>query len=106
MTLRVIAHFWFRADPAEQALPHLQGLVAPSREEDGCITYEPLLDVNDPSHVVFVEEWRDRDAFKQHLTGNGLTQVLAIVEPLLREPIVAYELHDLAPRVDRSPTQA
>ena len=95
MTLRVVAHFRILPDACKDVLPHLQGLVHPTREEDGCITYVPLLDINDSTHVVFVEEWRDRRAFEQHSLSAELRRVLSIVEPLLSEPIVAYELSEL-----------
>jgi len=53
-----------------------------------------LVDINDPTHVVFVEEWSDRASFDRHLLVEGLQQVLSTVAPLLSEPTAVYELDD------------
>jgi quinol monooxygenase YgiN len=37
-----------------------------SRGEPGCLAHSVLRDVEDPLHLVFVEQWSDPDALRTH----------------------------------------
>ena len=49
-------------------------VVAKTLEEPGCLAYSCLRDVADASKFMFVEEWADRDALKQHFGTEHLRQ--------------------------------
>jgi quinol monooxygenase YgiN len=49
-------------------------VVAKTLEEPGCLAYSCLRDVADQSKFMFVEEWADRDALKQHFAAEHLGQ--------------------------------
>ena len=68
-TVRVIARL--RAKPGKEVeLRTLAtGLIAPTRNEAGCIRYELLVDEADPAELTFVEEWRDGDTLNAHLAA-------------------------------------
>jgi quinol monooxygenase YgiN len=45
----------------------LQGLVAPTRLEAGCVRYDLHRDAADPAVLVFLETWASREAHKAHM---------------------------------------
>jgi quinol monooxygenase YgiN len=45
----------------------LQGLVAPTRLETGCVRYDLHRDAADPAVLVFLETWASREAHKAHM---------------------------------------
>lgn len=49
-------------------------VVAKTQEEPGCLAYSCLRDVADGSKFVFVEEWADWDALKEHFGAEHLRQ--------------------------------
>jgi quinol monooxygenase YgiN len=42
-----------------------------SRAEPGCISHNCHIDAEDPGRIVFVEEWADMAAVKQHFAVPG-----------------------------------
>lgn len=44
----------------------LQGLVAPTRQEAGCIKYDLHQDQKDPSVFIFMEEWESAEHVQNH----------------------------------------
>ena len=45
----------------------LLGLVAPTRQESGCLRYDLHRDPENPGLLVFVETWETREALQAHL---------------------------------------
>jgi quinol monooxygenase YgiN len=67
MSLRVVAHARAREGKGAELREVFEGLVDPTRAEDGCIGYELLSSLDDELAFTFVEEWRDRAALDAHL---------------------------------------
>ncbi len=44
----------------------VQPCLKATREEEGCISYDLFVDVNDETRLVFVERWKDRAALDAH----------------------------------------
>ena len=63
---RVIARITARPGTVEQVREILEGFVAPTRAETGCVTYELLQNREDPTDFTFVEEWADDPTFEAH----------------------------------------
>ncbi len=68
-TIRVVARLIARSDKVEAMQEVLQGLIAPTRREAGCITYELLQNRSDPTDFTFVEEWASEPALDAHLSS-------------------------------------
>ena len=66
-TIRVVARLIARPDKVDAMQEVLQGLIAPTRREAGCITYELLQNRSDPTDFTFVEEWASEPALDTHL---------------------------------------
>ncbi len=82
-TVRVIARL--RAKPGkEDDLRALSAdLLAPTRQEAGCIRYELLVNEADPAELTFVEEWRDGDALNAHLASAHVRYAVSRCPELL-----------------------
>ena len=72
-TLHVIAHIKAKPEHVETVRAVLTGYVEPTRLEPGCIIYDLLQDLADPTHFTFVEEWTDAAALAEHSRSAHLT---------------------------------
>lgn len=61
----------------------LQGLVAPTRLEAGCLRYDLHRDAADPSVLVFLETWASREAHQAHMTTPHFQEARARQEGLV-----------------------
>jgi quinol monooxygenase YgiN len=53
--------------PRVEAVRELMGTTqARVREQPGCISYTFAQSLEDPSHFLVVQQWRDREALEQH----------------------------------------
>ena len=62
-------------------------LVAPTRAEAGCISYDFHQNCDDKSLFVFYENWQSRKALDRHIQTPHLQAFVGRVEPLLAEPL-------------------
>jgi len=86
-TLRVIARIKARPEKIEELRALLSGLVEPTRAEPGCLRYELLHNLTDPSYFTFVEEWRDDSALESHFNTGHVKGALARFQELAAEPL-------------------
>jgi quinol monooxygenase YgiN len=82
-SVRVVARLTARPEKAADLALVLQGLVAPTRKEKGCVMYELLRNLSDPCDFVFVEEWTDNAALEAHFATPHLQNALVQAKPLL-----------------------
>jgi len=73
-TLHVLATL--RAKPGrEEALREiLEGLIAPTRKEAGCLAYRLVENREDPAQFTFIEEWTDEAALEAHFKTEHLVR--------------------------------
>jgi quinol monooxygenase YgiN len=64
----------------------LLALIAPSRADEGCITYELHQAIDDSAVFVFYEIWESKDLLDRHLSTPHLQQFLSKVKDLLAGP--------------------
>lgn len=72
-TLTVVARLIATDGYADQLQAEMTRLVHDTRKEKGCIRYALNRGVDDPNIFVFVEEWRSRAAWEDHMNGPALT---------------------------------
>jgi quinol monooxygenase YgiN len=70
--IRVVARLTAQADKVEALQSLLQGLLQPTRAENGCISYELLHNTTDATDFTFVEEWTSEDALQDHFQSDHL----------------------------------
>lgn len=83
MSLRVVAHARAKEGKAAELQEVFEGLVDPTRAEDGCLVYELLSSLDDELAFTFVEEWRDRAALDAHLESPHVRAANATLPELL-----------------------
>ena len=66
-TVRVVARFKARTDCGPQLGEVLKTLVEPTCREEGCLLYQLHVNPNDPTDLVFIEEWASEDALRLRL---------------------------------------
>jgi len=86
MTVRVVAHVTSLPDKIEETKALLMGLIAPTRKEAACITYELLQNNADPAQFTFVEEWESETALEEHLKTPHLAAAFARMPALMAGP--------------------
>jgi len=64
--LPMIVKFEVKKDKIEYVKNELIKILAPTRNEDGCIRYDLHQDINDPSIFMFYEIWETVEAWKAH----------------------------------------
>lgn len=70
-------------------------LLAPTRAESGCITFDLLQDTTDPAIFVLYENWKDQASLDAHFQQPYVKQVLQAYEETLAEPIMALSLRKI-----------
>jgi quinol monooxygenase YgiN len=72
----------------------LSALVAPTRSEPGCISYELFVSAADPATFITVESWRSSADLDAHLQTPHVQQALATAGGHLAQ---APAIHPLTP---------
>ncbi|HAJ60619.1 MAG TPA: hypothetical protein DCP31_16245 [Cyanobacteria bacterium UBA8543] len=99
--LTIIAYIKAKPGMEQQMQQDLLGLLAPTRTESGCITFDLLQDTQDSTTFVLYENWNDQAAVDAHFQQPYVKQVLKAYEETLAEPIAVMSLSKIEP----SPSQ-
>lgn len=92
---RVIARFTARPGREAELLAVLEGLIEPTRAEDGCRMYELWRSRQDPAELTFVEEWSSDEALAAHAKSAHIGEARARYPELIADE-VDLRLYDLA----------
>ena len=86
MKVDVVAHI--HAKPGQEAAVRavLEGFIAPTLAEDGCLRYDLFVDADDPTKFTFIEEWTSRDALNLHGQSAHIQAGRAKMPDLLAGP--------------------
>jgi quinol monooxygenase YgiN len=85
-SLRVVARITARPETVNEVRAILQGLVAPTRAEEGCMVYELLQNRADATDFTFVEEWANDAVFERHHTSDHIRAAFPSLEALVAAP--------------------
>lgn len=81
-TLTVIAIFHARPGKEAELSTALNGLLAPTRKELGCVNYDLHVAPGDPGLFMFHENWTSQAALDAHLQSPHLKSLLPRVDEL------------------------
>jgi quinol monooxygenase YgiN len=86
-SLTVIAHV--RAKPGRESRVRqlLEGLLAPTRAEAGCINYDLHQSQTDPALFVFYENWESEAHLDAHARSAHIQSFRKLSEETLAEPV-------------------
>lgn len=90
MAFVVIATWIAREGEEQGVLAALTKLAGPSRQEPGCLFYQPQQDVDDPRRIVIYEQYADRAAYEAHAASEhfkefGLGEGIPLLESRERQ---------------------
>jgi quinol monooxygenase YgiN len=86
----VIARFTPRPERLEEFLALLEDVQEASRGDDGCVAYGSHREITDDMRFVAVEEWRDMEALRDHLTQPHVARLIAALPEHAAAPV---EIH-------------
>lgn len=72
MALTIVAKITAKQGKEAQLRASLEGLIAPTRAEAGCIQYDLHLDNEDPLVFLFFEIWETRDLWQDHMQTDHI----------------------------------
>ena len=76
--LSLVAHFEAIDGQIEETKAFLQGLIAPTRAEEGCVEYWLHQHNDDPARFTFYENFASRDAWDRHMETEHLAAFKAV----------------------------
>ncbi len=82
----VVIHVDLMRDHAEQGVTLLRHYAEAARKENGSGMSELLEEIGRPNHLTLVEEWRNREAYEQHLSLPQTVQFRTSLQPMLGSP--------------------
>lgn len=80
MGLTILAQI--TAKPGKEAFlrSKLEGLIAPTRAETGCVIYDLHVDNENPAFFVFYEIWESRELWQDHMNAPHVAAFGAATE--------------------------
>jgi quinol monooxygenase YgiN len=81
--LIVIATVVAKKESVEQLKGELLKLVAPTRQEEGCISYTLQQDNEDPSVFIFYETWENLAYLEKHMASSHFCAYVKAAESLM-----------------------
>lgn len=74
--IKIVAENYVTKENVQAFLDLVAELVRESRKEAGCISYSLFEDCSDPTHLTFIEEWKDEDAIAIHNATSHFTELV------------------------------
>jgi quinol monooxygenase YgiN len=82
-TITVVAQVTAKSDAVDAVKSELLKMLAPTRQEEGCLEYRLHQDSDDPAVFVFYENWRSRTCLERHVDSPHYRAYAAAVGELL-----------------------
>jgi quinol monooxygenase YgiN len=95
-TLTVVATFQARPGKEAELRAAFTGLLAPTRQEPGCLNYDLHQSPDDPAKFLFHENWTSKPALDAHLASAHVQALL----PRVDELCVAFPQITIWERID------
>jgi quinol monooxygenase YgiN len=83
--LTIVAIFQAAPGREDDLAAALQGLVAPTLAEPGCLNYDLHRDLRDPGRFLFYENWETRAHWDAHMGSEHLRRHQETSGPLVAE---------------------
>ncbi len=82
--IKVMAKMFIKAEGKDAFIIQAEKLVAETRKEEGCLSYQLFKDINNNNCFVMLEEWETPEFLDKHLHSCHFQEMMA-VEKELRE---------------------
>jgi len=87
-TITVVAKITAKKDAIEAVKAELLKMLAPTRQEEGCMEYRLHQDNGDPAVFVFYENWKNLDCLEKHMVSLHFQAYVAAVGDLIADKVV------------------
>ncbi|PRB77539.1 putative quinol monooxygenase [Pseudomonas sp. MYb185] len=84
--LKVIAQDFIKPECIDDVMPLYRELVAKTKEEPLCVSYDLFINQKDPGHFIFMEEWPDRAALDEHCDTEHFKRLVPQIDQHQRSP--------------------
>lgn len=84
--VRVVARIRVKLESVEHVRQVLIAQIAPTRAEAGCIRYDLMQNLSDPTDFTFYEEWASAAALDTHAASAHLARSRPLLEGHLAVP--------------------
>lgn len=74
--IKVIAKMTIKEEMAEAFVSGASELVAETRREPGCISYQLFRDVNMKKEFTFIEEWATPESLQSHMKSKHFQEIM------------------------------
>jgi len=81
----VVAKVVAKKGSVESVRSELLRLIAPTRNEDGCIEYRLHQDHDDPAVFIFYENWENESSLARHMESEHFKIYASAVDGMLEE---------------------
>ncbi|UWQ52277.1 antibiotic biosynthesis monooxygenase (plasmid) [Leisingera caerulea] len=89
--LTIVANITANPGKTDLVKAELEKLIAITRAEDGCITYDLHQDNENPAHFMFYETWESRALWQTHMQAPHLAVYMDATEGAVAE----FTLHEM-----------
>jgi len=90
--VRVVAQFFFQEGKADEALVLIKELVAETKKEAGCISYDAFTDMGDKNHVFIIECWESQEVLDIHSNSKHFTTLVPQIAAFSAKPPVIEKI--------------
>ena len=92
--LILIAKFHLDPEYVEEFINISEGMLEPSRSEDGCIHYELLQNPYNPALFTFYEKWRSREDLEEHFQKHYFEEFVNTIADMIEGEgdVTTYEV--------------
>lgn len=87
-TLTIIARIVAKEEQRAFVKSELLKLIAPTRAEEGCISYDLHQDEQNPNLFLFYENWTNRALWQKHIANTHLAAYVKATEGAVEEFVV------------------
>ncbi len=84
----VVAKVTAKSDAVAAVRAECLKMIAPTRQEEGCIEYRLHQDNDDPALFIFYENWQSAAALDQHMNSSHFQAYVAAVGDLIADKTV------------------
>jgi len=74
--IKVIAKLTIKEGKVEEFKSSIPELVAETRKEDGCHSYQLFQEVKNKNVLTFVEDWESMEALQKHMNSKHFQEVM------------------------------
>ena len=93
--LTIVANIKAKSDKIDLVKAELLKLIAITRAEAGCISYDLHQDNENPAHFLFFENWESRELWQAHINAQHLQDYLAATDGVV-EVFTVNEMSHIA----------